>query len=110
MSEAEENEIAVYINAFPDGWRKKFRDDGWRFVYCPSGGAYRTFKDKRGNVLYSCNYSLDEEKKELWFSKTDAVKALIYTAISFFSASLTVFAVPSALTARISPAGSGCPS
>ena len=38
VSEAEENEIAVYINAFPDGWRKKFRDDGWRFVYCPSGG------------------------------------------------------------------------
>ena len=74
VSEAEENEIAVYINAFPDGWRKKFRDDGWRFVYCPSGGAYRTFKDKRGNVLYSCNYSLDEEKKELRFSKTDAVK------------------------------------
>ena len=74
VSEAEKNEIAVYINAFPDGWRKKFRDDGWRFVYCPSGGAYRTFKDKRGNVLYSCNYSLDEEKKELRFSKTDAVK------------------------------------
>ena len=74
VSEAEENEIAEYINAFPDGWRKKFRDDGWRFVYCPSGGAYRTFRDRRGNVLYSCNYSMDEEKKELLFSKTNAVK------------------------------------
>ena len=74
VSETEENEIAGYINAFPEGWRKKFLDDGWRFVYCPSGGTYRTFKDKRGNVLYSCNYSLDEEKKELLFSKADAVK------------------------------------
>ena len=74
VSEAEENEVAVYINAFPDGWRKKFRDDGWRFMYCPSGGAYRTFRDKRGNVIYSCNYSLDVEKKELRFSRTDAVK------------------------------------
>ena len=42
--------------------------------YDPSGGEYRGFKDKRGNPLYSCFYSLDEEKKELRFSKPDAVK------------------------------------
>ena len=36
--------IAGFINAFPDGWRKKFRDDGWRFVYDPSGGEYRVLK------------------------------------------------------------------
>lgn len=49
VSSEEENMIAGFINAFPDGWRKKFRDDGWRFVYDPSGGEYRGFKDKRGN-------------------------------------------------------------
>ena len=38
------------------------------------GGEYRGFKDKRGNPLYSCFYSLDEKKKELRFSKPDAVK------------------------------------
>ena len=54
VSPEEENMIAGFINAFPDGWRKKFRDDGWRFVYDPSGGEYRGFKDKRGNPLYSC--------------------------------------------------------
>ena len=74
VSPEEENMIAGFINAFPDGWRKKFRDDGWRFVYDPSCGEYRGFKDKRGNPLYSCFYSLDEEKKELRFSKPDAVK------------------------------------
>lgn len=75
VSDAEENEIAGYINAFPEGWRKKFRDDGWRFLYDLSGEAGRTFKDKRGNTLYSCFYSLDEENKVLRFSKLDAVKA-----------------------------------
>jgi len=74
VSPEEENMITGFINAFPDGWRKKFRDDGWRFVYDPSGGEYRGFKDKRGNPLYSCFYSLDEKKKELRFSKPDAVK------------------------------------
>lgn len=75
VSDAEENEIAGYINAFPEGWRKKFCDDGWRFQYDLSGGAGRTFKDKRGNTLYSCFYSLDVENKILRFSKPDAVKA-----------------------------------
>lgn len=75
VSDTEKNEIAGYINAFPEGWRKKFRDDGWRFLYDSSGGAGRTFKDKRGNTLYSCFYSLDVENKILRFSKPDAVKA-----------------------------------
>ena len=74
VGEETKNEIAGYVNAFPDGWRKKFRDDGWRFVYSPQGGAYRTFRDKGGNALYSCFYSLDEGEKKLYFSKADAVR------------------------------------
>ena len=33
VSDAEKNEIAGYINAFPEGWRKKFQDDGWRLAF-----------------------------------------------------------------------------
>lgn len=74
VGEETKKEIAGYVNAFPDGWRKKFVDDGWKFVYCPSEDAYRTFCDKSGNVQYSCFYTVDDAKKELRFSKAWAVK------------------------------------
>ena len=53
MEETVKDEIAEKINALPAGWRKKFLDDGYKFIYCPEKGYYGPLRMRRpGPVLY----------------------------------------------------------
>lgn len=66
------NLAAEAVNRVPFGWRKKFLDNGWRFVYCPDGVVYTSARFTDGTGRYPICYRLDTANRLLYFSNPEA--------------------------------------
>lgn len=73
MEETVKDEIAEKINALPAGWRKKFLDDGYKFIYCPEKGYYGAVKDEETGDRYYIRHKLSKADPYLRFSEPDAI-------------------------------------
>ena len=75
VEETVKDEIAEKINALPAGWRKKFLDDGYKFIYCPEKGYYGAVKDEETGDRYYIRHKLSKADHYLRFSEPDAIWA-----------------------------------
>ena len=75
VEETVKDEIAEKINALPAGWRKKFLDDGYKFIYCPEKGYYGAVKDEETGDRFYIRHKLSKADHYLRFSEPDAIWA-----------------------------------
>lgn len=75
VDDTEKEEIAEKINALPAGWRKKFLDDGYKFIYCPEKGYYGAVKDEETGDRFYIRHKLSKADHYLRFSEPDAIWA-----------------------------------